>query len=229
MFKTRVGNAVCMKTLGSWSPVKHSFPSKYTAIHQTARFVSPSLPKCLASILPFHFYYLHLRVVVLKLLHASKPPGLLKTQVAGPQPRVSDPARMRQGPKISISKQLPDSQIRSTLLVKEPQFENHCTWVQVPITSVQFTSVAQSCPTLCDPMNRSTPGLPVHHQLPEFTQTHVHRGSDAIQPSHLLSSPLLLPPIPPSIRVFSSESTLWMMWPKYWSFSFQRISSGRQS
>ena len=53
----------------------------------------------------------------------------------------------------------------------------------------QFSSVAQSCPTLCDPMNRSMPGLPVHHQLPEFTQTHVHRVSDAIQPSHPLSSP----------------------------------------
>ena len=55
--------------------------------------------------------------------------------------------------------------------------------------SVQFISVAQSCPTLCDPMNRSTPGLPVHHQLPEFTQTHAHRVSDAIHPFHLLSSP----------------------------------------
>ena len=59
----------------------------------------------------------------------------------------------------------------------------------------QFSSVAQSCPTLCDPMNRSTPGLPVHHQLLEFTQTHVHHGvSDAIQPSHPLSSPS--PPAP---------------------------------
>ena len=55
--------------------------------------------------------------------------------------------------------------------------------------SVQFNSVAQSCPTLCDPMNRSTPGLPVHHQLLKFTQTHVHRVGDAIQPSHPLSSP----------------------------------------
>ena len=53
----------------------------------------------------------------------------------------------------------------------------------------QFSSVAQSCPTLWDPMNRSTPGLPVHHQLPESTQTHVHRVRDAIQPSHPLSSP----------------------------------------
>ena len=60
------------------------------------------------------------------------------------------------------------------------------TWVRAV---VQFSSVAQSCPTLCDPMNRSTPGLPVPHQLPEFTQIHVHQVSDAIQPSHPLSSP----------------------------------------
>ena len=84
---------------------------------------------------------------------------------------------------------------------------------------LQIRSVAQLCPTLCDPMSRSTPGLPVHHQLPEFTQTHMHRVSDVTQPSHPLSSPLLLPPIPPSIRVFSNESTLCMRWPKYWSFS----------
>ena len=60
--------------------------------------------------------------------------------------------------------------------------------------SVQFSSVTQSCPTLCDPMNCSTPGLPVHHQLPKFTQTHGHQVSDAIQPTHLLSSPS--PPVP---------------------------------
>ena len=65
---------------------------------------------------------------------------------------------------------------------------------EATLSSFQFSSVAQSCPTLWDPMNRSTPGLPVHHQLPEFTQTHVHRGSDAIQPSHPLSSPS--PPAP---------------------------------
>jgi len=88
------------------------------------------------------------------------------------------------------------------------------------MSSVQFSSVSQPCPTLCDPMNCSTPGLPVHHQLPEFTQTHVHRVGDAIQPSHPLPSPSLLPPIPPSIRVFSNESTLRIRWPKYWSFSF---------
>ena len=74
-------------------------------------------------------------------------------------------------------------------------------------------------------MNRNTPGLPVLHQLPEFTQTHVHR---AVMPSsHLiLCRPLfLLPPIPPSIRVFSNKSTLRMRWPKYWSFSFSIIPS----
>ena len=74
-------------------------------------------------------------------------------------------------------------------------------------------------------MNRSTPGLPVHHQLPEFIQTHVHRVSDAIQPSHPRSSPLLQPPICPSIRVFPSESNLPMKWPKCWSFSFSIIPS----
>ena len=80
---------------------------------------------------------------------------------------------------------------------------------------VQFSSVAQSCPTLCDPMNCSMPDLPVHHQLPEFTQTHIHRVGDAIQPSHPLSPLLLLPPIPPSIRVFSNESVPPIRRPKY--------------
>ena len=84
-------------------------------------------------------------------------------------------------------------------------------------------------------MNRSTPGLPVHHQLPEFTQTLVHRVGDAIDlvmpSSHLiLCCPLLLlPPIPPSIRVFSNESTLLMRWPKYWSFSFSISPSNEYS
>ena len=86
--------------------------------------------------------------------------------------------------------------------------------------TLQFSSVAQSCPTLCDPMSRSTPGLIVHHQLPEFTQTRVHPAiSFSVGP---FSS---CPPIPPSIRVFSNESTLHMRWPKYWSFSFSIIPS----
>ena len=80
------------------------------------------------------------------------------------------------------------------------------------LLSVQFSSVAQSCPTLCDPMTCSTPSLPVHHQLLESTQTHVHCVCDAIQPSHPLSSPSP-PALNPSIRVFSSESALCIRWP----------------
>ena len=73
-------------------------------------------------------------------------------------------------------------------------------------SSVQFSSVAQSCPTLCNPMNHSTPGLPVHHQLLESTQTHVHRVNDAIQPSHPLSSPS-----PPALN-FSQHQGLFQCW-----------------
>ena len=77
--------------------------------------------------------------------------------------------------------------------------------------TVQFSLVAQSCLTLCDPMNHSTPGLPVHHQLPEFTQTHVHRVGDAIQPSHPLSSPS-----PPALNLSQGQGL------------FQRVSSSHQ-
>ena len=91
-------------------------------------------------------------------------------------------------------------------------------WSLFTVGSVQFSSVAQSCPTLCDPMNRSMPGLPVHHQLPESTQTHVHWVRDAILPS-----------IFPSIRVFSNESALCIRWPKYWSFSLNISPSNELS
>ena len=89
----------------------------------------------------------------------------------------------------------------------------------------QFSSVTQSCPTLCDPMNCSTPGLPVHHQLSEFTQTHIHQVSDAIQSSHPLLSLFLPAPNPSQHQSFSNESALRMRWPKYWSFSFSIIPS----
>ena len=69
-------------------------------------------------------------------------------------------------------------------------------------------------------MDCNIPGFPVHHQLPEFTQTHVHWASDAIQPSHPLSSPSPPPSIFPSVKVFSNELVLHIRWPKYWSFSF---------
>ena len=93
--------------------------------------------------------------------------------------------------------------------------------------SVQFSSVAQSCPTLCDPMNCSRPGLPVHHQLQSsarFTSIELVMPSSHLILCHPL---LLLPPIPPSITVFSNESTLRMRWPKDWSFSFS-ISPSRE-
>ena len=95
------------------------------------------------------------------------------------------------------------------------------------LTIVQFNSVQSLSHVrlFATIMNPSMPGLPVHHHTPEFTQTHVHRVSDAIQPSHPLSSPSPPAPIPPSITVFSNESTLCMRWPKYWSFSFSIIPS----
>ena len=95
--------------------------------------------------------------------------------------------------------------------------------------SVQFSPVAQSCPTLCDPMNHSTPGLPVYHQLLEFTKP---MSIESVMPSNylILCRPLLLlPSIFPSIRVFSNESALPIKWPKYWSFSFSIRPSNEYS
>ena len=89
----------------------------------------------------------------------------------------------------SLNAQLLQKKIFKTFSKNLPSSHNLETF-----SLVQFSSVAQSCPTLCYPMNHSTPGLPVHHQLPEFTQTHIHRVGDAIQPSHPLSSPS--PPAP---------------------------------
>ena len=94
---------------------------------------------------------------------------------------------------------------------------------------IQFSSVTQSCPTLCDSMKRSTPDLPVHHQLLEFTQAHVHWTSDAIQPSHPLSSSSPPAFIFPNIRVFSNESVLHIRWPKFWSFGFSISPSNEYS
>ena len=94
---------------------------------------------------------------------------------------------------------------------------------------LQFSPVAQSCPTLCDPMDCNMPGLPIHHQLLEFTQTHIHWVGDAIQPSHPLSSPS-----PPAFnlsqhQVFSNELVLCIRWPKYWRFSFSISPSSEYS
>ena len=96
--------------------------------------------------------------------------------------------------------------------------------------SSQFSSVAQLCPIRCHPKDCSTPGLPVHHQLLEFTQTHVHGVSDVIKPSHLLSSPS-----PPAFNLsqhqgfLKNESVLHITWPNYWSFSFSISPSNEYS
>ena len=117
----------------------------------------------------------------------------------------------------------PDSEIQPVslgpLTLADRFFTTSSIWEAHKIV-VQFSSVTQSCPTLCDPMDCSTPGFPVYHQLPEFTQTHVHWVGDAIQPSHPLLSPS-----PPTFnlsqhQVFSFESVLCIRWPKYCSFSF---------
>ena len=93
----------------------------------------------------------------------------------------------------------------------------------------QFSSVAQLCLTLCNPMDWSMPGFPVHQQLQEIAQTHVHWVGDATQPSHPLSSPSPQPSIFLSIRVFSNESVLPIRWPKYWNFSFSISLSNEYS
>ena len=100
-------------------------------------------------------------------------------------------------------------------------------WMLPLLPSVQFSSVAQSCPTLCDPMDCSTPGLPVHRVLQEFIQIHVHWVSDAVQPSHPLSSPS-----PPTFNL-SQHQVQWVSsytrWPKYWGFSFNISPSNEHS
>ena len=106
------------------------------------------------------------------------------------------------------------------------RYSCRCKYVYTYI-SVQFSSVAQLCPSLCYLLDCSTPGFPVHHQLPELAQTHVRRVGDAMQPSHPLSCPSPPVSIFPSIRVFSSNSVLSIRWPKNWSFSF-RISPSNE-
>ena len=104
-------------------------------------------------------------------------------------------------------------------------FKHSAVHPQQGLLSQSVSSVTESCQILCDPMNRSMPGLPVHHQLPESIQTHAHRVGDAIQPSHPLPSPSPPAPNPSQHQGLSNESTLRMSWPKYWSFSFSISSS----
>ena len=108
----------------------------------------------------------------------------------------------------------------SALHIRWPKNQTSSFSISPSNESLQLSSVAQSCQTLCNPMDYSMPGFSVHHQLPELTQTHVHLVSDAIQPSHPLS-----PPSPPAFNLskhwlFSNELALHIRWPKYWSFNF---------
>ena len=123
------------------------------------------------------------------------------------------PSKARRGPGTESPSQL---QEEPTLLT--PWFWPLASRTVWP--SVQFSSVNRWCLTLCNPMDCSIPGFPIHHQLPEFIQTHVHWASDTIQPSHPLSSPSNPSFNLSSIRVFSNEPVLYIRWPKYWSFSF---------
>ena len=125
---------------------------------------------------------------------ASKDPNGMHLIKPSTQPRFREVSSGRtHSTDVSPTQRVEDSDGKSKFLTFNCTI---CIWLfcMYQIRSDQIRSVAQSCPTLCDPMNRSTPGLPVHHQLPEFTQIHVQRVSDAIQPSHPLSSPS--PPAP---------------------------------
>ena len=105
-----------------------------------------------------------------------------------------------------------------------------CQTKELICNSVQFSSVSQSCPTLCDPMNRSPPGLPVRHQLSRSPPKPM--SIESVMPSNhlILCRPLLLlPSVFPSIRVFSNESPLRIRWPEYWSFSFRISPSSEYS
>ena len=139
-------------------------------------------------------------------------PGALQSMVwqRVRQTRLSDRTRTTPGdlrhPEIEFRSPTLAGGFLTTVLTREAQI-------------ALFSSVTQSCPTLCDPMDCSTPGLPVHHQLPEFTQTHAHWVGDAIQPSHPLSSPS-----PPAFNLSQHQGLFkWVSssrWSKYWSFSF---------
>ena len=140
--------------------------------------------------------------------------------------QISDKISLKEFGKEELTKQLWKIMFQSateSLKTKTPIYQ-HCTLDGKSVShrgSVQFSSVQSlSHVRLCNPINRSTPGLPVHHQLLEFIQTHVHRVSDAIQPTHPLSSLS-----PPALNLSQhqglfNESALCISWPKYWSFSF---------
>ena len=121
--------------------------------------------------------------------------GMVTHNTRSPSSRHAAPAHVTRSPGARLMSHSPNSRHTAPAHVTQPQLTSRSAGSRHAAPAhVQFSSVAQSCPTLCNHMNRSTPGLPVHHQLPEFTQTHMHTVGDAIQPSHPLSSPS--PPAP---------------------------------
>ena len=118
---------------------------------------------------------------------------------------------------------------KKRVLNEREQGKNSIQWKSLSVTTSRFSSVVQLCLTLCNPMDCNMWGFPVHHQLLELTQTHVYQVSDAIQPSHPLSSPSPPASVFPSIRVFSNESVLHIRWTKYWSFSLNISLSNEYS
>lgn len=133
LFKTTAGDRVDTSPQGSWFLIKHSFPSRHAAIHQSPSSGSPSLPVCLTSMPSSPFLFIP-RSSGLTLLHASESPGLLKHIRPGPNPRSSDSVSLGQGPKFCHTNIFPETQIMLMLLVRRPHFKNHCPRVQVPIT-----------------------------------------------------------------------------------------------
>ena len=119
--------------------------------------------------------------------------------------------------------------ISLSLYTKTCSYFPWLTFVILELFSLQLSSITQSYPILCDPIDCSMPGFPVHHQLPELAQTHVHRVSDPSNHLILCGTLLLLPSIFPTIRVFSKKSALHIRWPKYWSFSFNISPSNEYS
>ena len=134
---------------------------------------------------------------------------------------------------LSFVVSLPQRLIHFTDLFKEPAFgfKNFLYW-RLVFSFIDFSSCcsgAQLCPTLCNPMNCCISGFPVRHYLLESAQIHVHWVSDTIQPSHPLLPHSLLPPIFPSLKVFSKEWALHIRWPKYWSFHLSISPSNEYS
>ena len=181
---------------------RKTVPVELITCHQTQQHENTLVPSLLLSLTRRHQN---------GKLHVSKVKEPLQEDSRSPQGRglLQHPSKMK-------------AMLTSVWAESIPHRKLPDSWVtpELLCLSQSVSSVAQSCPTLCDPVNHSMPGLPVHHQLLQSTQTHVH--CVRMPSNHLiLCGPLLLlPSIFPSIRVFSNESVLCIRWPKYWSFSF---------